>query len=99
MADQPGRRTQTGQQPTTQSGQQPTTQAGQQAVQQQDAAGALRDFKTQSRGLPEQQRREAFQSDEFRRLVADAAAAPPVVAAVCAGHCISHCSSHCYAHV
>jgi hypothetical protein len=62
MADQPGRRTQTGQQPTT--------QAGQQAVQQQDAAGALRDFKTQSRGLPEQQRREAFQSDEFRRLVA-----------------------------
>jgi hypothetical protein len=95
MADQTGRRTQTGQQPTTQTGQQPTTQA----VQQQDAAGALRDFKTQSRGLPEQQRREAFQSDEFRRLVADAAAAPPVVAAVCAGHCISHCSSHCYAHV
>jgi hypothetical protein len=87
MADQTGRRTQTGQQPTTQAG------------QQQDAAGALRDFKTQSRGLPEQQRREAFQSDEFRRLVADAAAAPPVVAAVCAGHCISHCSSHCYAHV
>jgi hypothetical protein len=95
MADQTGRRTQTGQQPTTQTGQQPTTQAG----QQQDAAGALRDFKTQSRGLPEQQRREAFQSDEFRRLVADAAAAPPVLAAVCAGHCISHCSSHCYAHV
>jgi hypothetical protein len=78
-----------------QTGQQQSAQAG----QQQDAAGALRDFKTQSRGLPEAQRRDAFQSDEFRRLVAAAAAAPPVAAVVCANHCISHCSSHCYAHV
>jgi hypothetical protein len=72
---------------------------GQPSGQQQDAAGALRDFKTRARGLPDAQRRDAFASDEFRRLVADAAAAPAVVMpAVCAGHCISHCAGHCIAH-
>ena len=79
-------------------------QAGQQQReeegQQQDAATALRTFKTESRALPEAQRREAFESDEFRRLVAAAAAVRPVVpAAVCANHCVSHCGSHCYAHL
>jgi hypothetical protein len=67
--------------------------------QQQDAAMQLRDFKTEARSLPERQRREAFQGDEFRRLVAAAALAPPPLpAAVCASHCVSHCASHCIAH-
>jgi hypothetical protein len=79
---------------------QPTRQQqGQQPGQDQDAAGALRDFKTRSRALPDDQRRDAFQSDEFRRLVADAAVPIPLPAAtMCATHCLSHCGSHCYAH-
>jgi hypothetical protein len=63
-----------------------------------DAGTELRDFKTRSRALPESERREAFQSDEFRRLIA-AAAVPAVVATTeCATHCISHCGSHCFGH-
>lgn len=58
----------------------------------------LRDFKTQARALPEDERAAAFQSDEFRQLVA-AAAVPAVVAeAECATHCFSHCGSHCFGH-
>jgi len=58
----------------------------------------LRDFKTQARALPEDERASAFQSDEFRQLVA-AAAVPAVVAeAECATHCFSHCGSHCFGH-
>jgi hypothetical protein len=72
---------------------------GEEARQQQDASMQLRDFKTEARSLPERERREAFQGDEFRRLVAAAALAPPALpAVVCASHCVSHCASHCFAH-
>jgi hypothetical protein len=70
------------------------------ARRERDAGAELRDFKTQSRALPEAQRREAFESDDFRRLVAAAAVPPPLPAppVVCATHCISHCGSHCFGH-
>jgi hypothetical protein len=65
----------------------------------EDAAGQLRAFKTDARGLPEDQRRAAFEGDDFRRLVAAAAIPPgPAAGAVCASHCVSHCGSHCIAH-
>jgi hypothetical protein len=65
----------------------------------EDAQGQLRAFKTDARGRPEDERRAAFEGDEFRRLIA-AAAVPgaPVAGAACATHCISHCGSHCFAH-
>jgi hypothetical protein len=67
---------------------------------ERDAGTELRDFKTRSRALPAEQRREAFESDDFRRLVAAAAAAPPVPLppTVCAAHCITHCGTHCFGH-
>ncbi|MHA6795532.1 hypothetical protein ACVGVM_18740 [Pseudonocardia bannensis] len=78
-----------------------TTQSEQQASQSQSTGGEsteLRDFKTRARALPEDERAAAFQSDEFRQLVA-AAAVPAVVAeAECASHCFSHCGSHCFGH-
>jgi hypothetical protein len=76
-------------------------EAGQrgEAEQPPDAAGQLRAFKTEARALPERQRQDAFQGDEFRRLVAAAAAEPALVPAiVCASHCVSHCGSHCFGH-
>jgi hypothetical protein len=58
----------------------------------------LREFKTQARALPQDEREAAFQSDEFRQLVA-AAAVPTIVAeAECVSHCFSHCGSHCFGH-
>jgi hypothetical protein len=63
-----------------------------------EPSNELREFKTQARALPEDEREAAFQSDEFRQLIA-AAAVPAIVAeAECAAHCFSHCGSHCYGH-
>jgi hypothetical protein len=77
------------------------TTGGQGAAQagDADAANELRDFKTQARALPAERREEAFQSDEFRRLIAAAAVPAVVTQAACASHCFSHCGSHCYGHV
>jgi hypothetical protein len=58
----------------------------------------LRDFKTRARALPEDERAEAFQSDEFRQLIAQAAVPAVVAEAECATHCFSHCGSHCFGH-
>ncbi|WP_214367837.1 hypothetical protein [Pseudonocardia sp. H11422] len=79
-----------------------STEQPSEAEAQTQASGGesteLREFKTQARALPEEERAAAFQSDEFRRLVA-AAAVPAVVAeAECASHCFSHCGSHCFGH-
>jgi hypothetical protein len=75
------------------------TTGGQAAGQAGDAANELRDFKTQARAMPAERREEAFQSDEFRRLIAAAAVPAVVTEAECASHCFSHCGSHCYGHV
>jgi hypothetical protein len=59
----------------------------------------LRTFKTRARALPDEERRQAFKSDDFRRLVAGAATRPAASAvANCGSHCFSHCGSHCFGH-
>jgi hypothetical protein len=59
----------------------------------------LRAFKARARALPEAEQAEAFRSEEFRRLVADAQRLLRAdCGSHCGSHCYSHCGSHCYGH-
>jgi hypothetical protein len=64
----------------------------------------LKTFKAEARKRPAEEQAAAYQSSDFRKLVASAAgreAAGDKAARVetsCGSHCFSHCISHCVGH-